>query len=85
VGSFNDLKYAFERSTLYRIYNTQIIETPKGSETRFRVIVGPISDRGLVSHIPNKVDGNSQPHWAIELCEDSLMPPPCDGSLLAKN
>ena len=85
VGSFNDLKFAFERSLLYRIYNTQIIETPKGSTTKYRVVVGPLDDKGLISHIPNKVGTQDQPHWGIELCPETLMPPPCAGQLLAKN
>lgn len=85
VGSFNDLKFAFERSMLYRVYNTQIIETPTGSSTKYRVVVGPLDDKGLVSQIPNKVGTQDQPHWGIELCPETLMPPPCAGQLLAKN
>lgn len=85
VGSFNDLKYAFERSTLYRIYNTHIIEAPKDSGVRYRVVIGPLQDKGLIEHIPQKSDIDTNPHWAVELCEDSLSPPPCEASLLAKN
>lgn len=85
VGSFNDLKYAFERSSLYRIYNTQIIETPGGSDTRYRVVVGPLDDRDLVSHIPNKTSIDTQPPWAIDLCADTLLPPPCNTDLYVHN
>lgn len=84
VGSFNDLKYAFERSTLYRIYNTQIVEAPKDSNIRYRVVIGPLQDKGLIEHIPQKSNIDTNPHWAIELCSDSLLPPPCEGQLLVK-
>lgn len=84
VGSFNDLKYAFERSNLYRIYNTQIVQAPEDTGVRYRVVVGPLAEKGLVAQIPQKSSIDKNPHWAVKLCDDSLLPPPCGGQLLVK-
>lgn len=77
VGSFNDLKFAFERSMLYRNYNTFIVENPKSSTTRFRVVIGPLQDKSLADLITVDERHTDEAIWNIELCADSLLPPPC--------
>ena len=83
VGSFNDLRYAFERSTLYRGYNSQVVETPEGSVTRYRVVIGPLDNRELIALIPKKPEVKNTEFWTITLCPQSLLPPPCEDGLLA--
>lgn len=85
VGSFNDLQHAFKRSVMYRVYNTHIIENPTGSDTLYRVVVGPLDNRELISQIPMDLEAENQPPWGLDLCIDNMMPPPCSGGFLAKN
>lgn len=80
IGSFNDLKFAYERSMLYRHYNTLIVENPEQSATRFRVVIGPLQDRSLLHLIHLDESHKQEELWTIELCSDSLLPPPCAGS-----
>ncbi|BDX07913.1 hypothetical protein [Planctobacterium marinum] len=85
IGSFNDLKFAYERSMLYRQYNTLIVENPEPSATRFRVVIGPLQDRSLLNLIHLDESHKREELWTIELCSDSLTPPPCGASeMLAK-
>jgi len=83
AGSFNDLKYAFERSMLFRNYTTHIIENPEHSPTRFRVVIGPLEDKSLVHKITMPGDLATDTLWVTELCTEDLSPPPCgpDGLL----
>ena len=80
IGSFNDLKFAYERSMLYRQYNTLIVENPEHSATRFRVVIGPLQDRSLLNLIHLDESHKREELWTIELCSDSLTPPPCGAS-----
>lgn len=77
VGSFNDLRFAFERSMLYRNYNSLIVENPESSGTRFRVVIGPLQDKSLTDMINIDEHHTGEAIWNIELCADSLLPPPC--------
>lgn len=83
AGSFNDLKYAYERSMLFRSYSTHIIENPEHSPTRFRVVIGPLEDKSLVHKITMPGDLAKDTLWVTELCTEDLSPPPCgaDGLL----
>lgn len=83
AGSFNDLKYAYERSMLFRNYTTHIIENPEHSPTRFRVVIGPLEDKSLVHKITLPGDIAKDTLWVTELCTEDLSPPPCtaDGLL----
>lgn len=84
AGSFNDLKYAYERSMIYRNYNTHIVESPGSSLTRFRVVIGPLEDKSLVDLISVPDVADLEPLWTTELCALDLSSPPChDAGLLA--
>lgn len=80
VGSFNDLKFAYERSVLYRNYNTLIVENSEASSTRFRVVVGPLQDKSLMNLISVDASHQTDALWTIELCSETLTPPPCSGT-----
>lgn len=84
IGSFNELAYARERISQYQHLNAQLMTTKRGA-TKYRVVVGPLSEQEFHQNMGLSAKSELNNAWRLRLCSNSLLPPPCDGSMLAKN
>ena len=53
--------------------------------TRYRVVIGPINPAQFDESIGDVGERADHQAWRLTLCQQTLLPPPCEGALFAKN
>lgn len=84
VGSFNQWQFAQQRKQYFTDSNVQVININKPSNSKYRVVIGPIIENDIDKYLAKLPKIEHYAPWQISLCHDSMSPPPCNGTLLAK-
>ncbi|MEW6982914.1 SPOR domain-containing protein [Colwelliaceae bacterium 6471] len=84
VGSFNQWQFAQKRKRYFNDSNAQVVNINKPSNSKYRVVIGPITENDIDKYLAKLPKIEHYAPWQISLCHDSMSPPPCNGTLLAK-
>lgn len=84
LGSYNELHFAKQSLAKYPHLNAQVIKNPARysdkSATLYRVVAGPLTEAEFSDKLNSGYNA-----WRIQLCTESMRPPPCTEPMLARN